>query len=212
MNVVVVGHGSSPVGKGWGIKIDSCDVVVRMWNWQPWQDVHDYGVKYDYGFYEILPAEMARFYKHNCRTPTLGWIAALPSPHQKRYDGELPPESIKVDPVPWEQEATKMGGVGTKGRIILTRGCRAACWIIGTMFKGQTLVLVGFDNMVAGIGLPIKEGFPDAYVACPATFPFRDYTGGKRRYGNHDYGIEGPLLKTLAERAGITMVQAQEVW
>jgi hypothetical protein len=41
-SAAVIGHGRSPVGRGWGSRIDACDLVVRMWD-NHWQDEADWG-------------------------------------------------------------------------------------------------------------------------------------------------------------------------
>ena len=46
MAVVIVGHGLSPKGKGWGSRIDE-HIVVRMKD-PRWQGEFDYGVRLDY--------------------------------------------------------------------------------------------------------------------------------------------------------------------
>lgn len=210
-DVVVVGHGLSAEGKGWGTKIDSCGVVVRMWNYH-WQNPVDYGERYDYGFYEILPTEMARFYKHNCKTPLKGWWATRTYAHTKPYFGELPPGTEEFNSEPWAAEAMKMGGVGTKGRLHFTRGTRAAAIAMLKMQPGQSLILVAFDSTYARLGLTIRDGFPQVYVECPAGFPFRDYVGNVTKYGNHDYQVEKPFLEKVAERAKVKLLWSQEFW
>lgn len=212
---VVVGHGLTPKGKGWGCHIDACPIVVRMWNWH-WQNVTDYGTKYDIGFFEISAPEMKRFNAHNWKgdQPSISWIATELHSNvgHKKYTGTLPPAVKVYDTKPWEEQGIKLGGMGTKGRLVLTRGVRAALATISSLPKGATLILVGFDNVRAGIGLTIEEGYPAEYVADPAAFPFRDYKGGVVKYGNHDYSCEAPLLELMAKRAQVNLIHAQDVW
>lgn len=208
MTTVVVGHGSSPIGKKWGLKIDGCAIVIRMWNWH-WQGVVDYGWRYDYGFYEISPTEMARFKAHNVSYPVQGWLGSK----LKDYDGELPECTIIIDPARWEYAAIQLGGSGEHGkRLKLTRGVRAAAWAMEHMRRGDTLVLVGFDNAREGRALSIAEGYPEAYVKHPATFPFRTYVGGGTKYSSHDYAVEGKFLQKLSELTKVKVVHAQEMW
>jgi hypothetical protein len=51
----IIGHGLSPVGKGWGSRIDET-IVVRMKD-ASWQSAEDYGTRVDYmaSSTEILP-------------------------------------------------------------------------------------------------------------------------------------------------------------
>src|ERR1044072_6856418 len=192
---VVVGHGLSPKGRNWGHIIDCGRYhIVRMWNYH-WQDKEDYGERYDWGYFEISPVEMKRFFKHNCRTPQEGWLAST----VKDYDGPLPSGLTEhIDPANqrWVQAAMQLGGHGEGNKQLkLTRGVRAAAWAIEYSFK--RVILVGFDNVRAGISLSIEEGFPPACIACPAGFPFRTYEGGKVRYSSHDYSVEWPFLSAL---------------
>lgn len=208
MTIVIIGHGASPTGKRWGLKIDGCTLVIRMWNWD-WQNVPDYGWRYDYGFYEISSKEMMRFHHHNASYPVHGWIGSKLTP----YDGELPKRTEIIDPERWYCAAIQMGGEGAgRKRLKLTRGVRAAAWAIEKASKDDRLVLVGFDNVYAGRALTITEGYPDAFVKYPGGFPFRDYVGGGTKYRSHDYAIEGPFLQKLADRHKVELVHAQDVW
>lgn len=207
MNIVVVGHGLSPKNKGWGELIDHQDnLVLRMWNWH-WQNSKDYGSRYDYGFYEISPVELKRFFRHNVRFPTKEWIAAK----LKDYDGPLPEGSTCVlNPRGWINEAKDMGGSGKGKALKLTRGVQAAAWAIEE--GPQQVILVGFDNVKEAVALSIEKGYPSEYVECKAAFPFRDYVGGGTKYSSHDYAIEQPFLARLSERLGVTLVHAQDKW
>jgi hypothetical protein len=204
--IAVIGHGLSPKGHCWGSYIDAADRVIRMWNYH-WQEPIDYGIKYDYGFYEVSPTEMARFYKYNQHRPGVAWLAAMLHP----YRGNLAPgTSIRIDPQRWVYEAISMGGVGENNkRLKLTRGAQAAAWAIE--LQPERVVLVGFDNTRVGTGLPIAQGWPPECVTFPATFPFRNYTGGNTKYSSHDYAVEGPFLAQLAKQNGVELVHAQDV-
>lgn len=206
---IVVGHGVTPMGQGWGHKIDSSYVVMRMWNWH-WQNVKDFGQRFDYGFYEISPTEMVRFHRHCVYTPSQHWVGSW----LEAYEGELPRGTRIINPSRWELAAVDMGGHGANGkRLRLTRGVRAALWLITqVMRKEDQLVLVGFDNVRASMGLPVEQAFPKDYLTCPAMFPLRDYVGGTPQYRSHDYTIEGPLLKKFAELNKVKVVHAQDIW
>lgn len=207
--VAIIGHGLTPVGKGWGNKIDSCNLVCRLWNWH-WQGERDWGARYDWGFYEISPTEMARFHKHNVARPVTGWVGSKLKP----YEGNLPFPTEVIDPEHWEQLAVnKFGGSGAGGkRLKLTRGVRLAAWAIERSRKGDEVILVGFDNVVTGTALTPEEGYPEEYRKCPAGFPFRDYVGGGTKYRSHDYAVEGPVLKALAKARLVTLHHAQNIW
>src|SRR5678816_711293 len=154
----VIGHGLSPEGRTWGGLIDECDVVIRMWNWNyQWNRPQDYGKKYTYGFYEISPTEMARFWRYNKAKPDQFWIGS----QLKEYTGELPAPTTVVDPSRWEADGRALGGEGVGKRLRLTRGARAALWALERIPSGTgRVVLVGFDSVKAGMGLPTAEAFP----------------------------------------------------
>lgn len=205
----IIGHGKSPEGKGWGTRIDAYNRVVRQWNWH-WQNEEDWGKRFDYGFYELQPTEMARFFRHVCRKPMVGWIGTR-NRHHKPYDGGVPLPTLEtVDLRAWEALGMALGGVGTKGRLGLTRGTQAALWAITTASRGDQVALVGYDNVYAGLVLEKEDGFPQSYIDCPAGFPFRDYKGGGTKYGNHDFAVEGPLLRSVANKAGVVLTFSQE--
>lgn len=208
MITVVVGHGHSPVGKGWGKRIDSGDAVIRLWNWH-WQDPLDWGVKYDWGFFEIHHTSLSQYHKKNKKHPTEGYIGAI---LQDFPEKKLPPNTVEWDPKPVAGVGYSMGGVGTKGRLRLTRGVQAACWALEYKLPGEELILVGFDNTYLGRSLSIEKGFPAAYVNDPACSNFRDYAGGLTKYGNHDYAIEKPLLLRLGRERGVKVSFAQDIW
>lgn len=211
-DIAIIGHGLTPKGRGWGHNIDDCYSVIRMWNYH-WQNENDYGTAYDWGFLEISGTEMARFNTHNVRTPRLGWIATeLPSNRgRKKYNGSLPGQLKLFDSNPWEAACRRLGDIDN-GRVTLTRGVRAALAAMELSEPGDRMILVGFDNVKAGIGLSIEEGFPKEYVNCAAGFPFRDYTGGTTQYRNHYFALEEPLLLYFAKKYHIELVHAQDVW
>jgi len=208
VSYVVIGHGRTPVGQGWGPKIDACDAVIRLWDWD-WQDAEDYGCKYDYGYFELSPRQLDRFHLHNKRTPTINWLGGW----LKQRDYPLPPNTIVVDPLPWVRLGLALGGIGTKGKLTFTRGVVAAAWAIDCLASaGDLIVLVGLDNVRAGKAISIEEGYPEAYLRTASIGPFKSYTGGVTKYANHDYAIEGPVLATLAKRKRVELAHAQDVW
>lgn len=224
----IIGHGKSPEGKGWAPLIDACERVVRMWDWQ-WMGP-DYGTRYDYGIIEVHPGTMRRFWEHNERTPAKGFVASylwVPGPSPAKSEAARAREIAKARqrapklPVPtqvynqrdWlDGEGACIGGVGETGRWELTRGAFAACWAIITSSPGDTVLLVGFDNLYAGYTLPMGDAFPAAYLADPASAKFSDYFDGQTKSGNHDFPAEHGLIEYLAERRGVRLQWAQDVW
>lgn len=205
MTVVIIGHGKSLVGKGWGSRIDACDTVVRLWD-NHWQDVPDWGCKYDYGYIELSPKQMSRMKFYNKNTPRLGWIGGL----LKSATYELPPNTTIIKFGEWIELGKTLGGVGNTGKLKLTRGCAAACWAI-THLKPDQVILVGLDNVRERRALTPEEGFPDAYRVLPST-SWKTYVGGGTKYHNHDYVAEGDILRVLSERTGVKLTHAQDTW
>lgn len=206
--VAVIGHGKSPVGRGWGALIDSSDVVIRMWDWH-WQNPADYGFKYDYGLFEIAQGLIVDlFNKHNERTPSVAFLGSKLKP----FRGPLPHPTILIDPTPWERLGASRGARGETGKFKLTRGVVAVCWALTQVLPGSRVILVGFDNVHAQIGLSPEAGFPDEYRDLPSTFPFRNYKGGSTKYGNHDYAAERPLIEYLAAHHQVIVQFAEDVW
>lgn len=208
MLTVIVGHGKSAEGKGWGPRIDAADRVVRMYDCH-WQDEDDYGVKYDYGVFEIGGGLFKRWRKFNQRQPTTGWLASVVWHTDK---GQYPPNTEIVDQIRWNNIGQEMGGVGETGRLQFQRGTIAACWAIETSQPGDTVLLMAFDNVFAGAALPREEGFPQAYLDEPSTFPFRGYIDGVSKAGNHDFAIEEPVMRALADPRGVKLTFSQREW
>lgn len=206
---VVVGHGRSPEGKGWARRIDRAHLVVRMWDCH-WQSVEDYGTKYDIGFLEAHSTMVTRFHQYNRGEPSIGWIASS-------YDGthdesSLPDATEVINPSEWCRRGRKMGGLGATGRLELTRGAIAACWMVTHCDAGQEVVLVGFDNLRAGVCLEVERGFPSEYRNERSTYSFAGYAPGRTKHGNHDIAIEGPLIQAIAKEHGVLVCHAVDVW
>ncbi|MES0071918.1 hypothetical protein [Mesorhizobium sp. M0058] len=206
--IAIIGHGRSPEGKRWGPRVDGCDLVVRMWDCA-WQASADYGGKYDYGLIEAHPAMMLTFQKNNRRRPARGWIAS--KLHRPERCG-LPPKCELVDQAPWNQIGQKLGGMGATGRLQFTRGTIATCWAIENAPRGSTVVLVGFDNIVAGRTLELNQAFAPVYQRNPGTFSFGAYKGGVSKAGNHDFAVELPVMQHLAAKYHVRLVTADEIW
>lgn len=209
MRVAIIGHGRSPEGRGWGSRIDACNLVVRMWDCH-WQKSPDHGSRYDYGFLEAQPQLVRKFYEHRRRAPHFGFVASALT---GALDCKLPEGTTLVHQRRWNDIGRSFGGIGATGRLQFTRGTIAACWAIEALCHvGSSLLLVGFDNVHQGRALPIEEGFSESYRAAESTFTFRGYTEGAIRYGNHDFACEGPTLEWLCEKHGVQLEFAQDLW
>lgn len=206
MRVAIIGHGRSPEGKSWGPLIDEC-VVVRMWD-HAWQDPADYGDRYDYGLFEVHPSMMPTFHENNVRQPSIGWVGSVLSrPDRCR----LPDRTELINQADWNALGKEMGGIGATGNLQFTRGTIAACWAIERL-EAEAVVLVGFDNIEAGVTLDMEDAFSPAYRANPGTFPFDRYKGGETKHGNHDFTIELPVMRHLADKHGVDLVTAAQIW
>lgn len=208
--IAIIGHGRSAEGKRWRGHIDHCDLVVRMWDWQ-WQAPDDYGTKYDFGLFEIAAGQMERFYKFNKRQPRRGWLASFL--WRPGNAVTLPAKTEIIDQRRWTWIGTSVfGGMGTKGKLEFTRGTVAACWAIECAQPGDTVILVGFDNVQAGMALPIETSFAPEYRSEPSSFHFDGYLEGQQKYGNHDFAAEWPVMDYIAERRGVRLRFAHDEW
>jgi len=209
----VIGHGKSPVGKGWGKHIDGCDLVLRMWDWD-WQKPEDWGIRYDFGLIEAFKWGVDTFWEHNKRIPNVCWVCSQrPEWQRERSRLQLPDPNNVVNSDRYERLGQRLGGAGVTGRLKLQRGTVGACWMIEQP-EIDEVILVGFDNAYARKVLSIKEGYPAEYVGLPSTFPFKDYEKyvNKTKYGNHDYAVERPLLVRVAREARVKLSFSQDVW
>jgi len=183
-----------------------------MWDWSPWQSLTDYGQKYDYGLFVLTPKGLRVFNEHNIGLPSQGWLAYMGKPVSEA----VPERTLMIDPTPWVKEGQSMGGAGLSGRLTLTRGCVAAAWAITLAPMRGKVVLVGFDNVVAGTNKPIEESFsPDYWRLYNARFADKMdkvYPVGQPKTETHDMTIEFPLLQHLAYDCGISLELAQESW
>jgi len=208
-SIAIIGHGRSAEGQGWGRHIDACSLVVRMWDCH-WQAPTDYGRKYDYGLFEIAGGITEKFNRFNQRDPRRGWIASFL--WRAHTAIALPAKTEIIDQRRWTSVGVEIGGMGTRGKLQFTRGTIAACWAIENAKPDDKVILVGFDNVMARVALPIETGFSPGYRAEPSTFHFDGYVEGAARYGNHDFGVEYPVMKRLASRNGVEVVFAQREW
>ena len=140
--------------------------------------------------------------------PAHGFIASVSA---RSVGLPLPPSTTLVDQAPWTALGTEMGGLGTRGILRLTRGSVAACWAISQASPGETVILVGFDNIYAREALPTPQAFSEHYLNEPSTAPMTHYCPGLKG-GNHDFAIERPLLERLAAERGVHLSFAQDVW
>lgn len=210
IEVVLVGHGRSPEGKHFAGRINAASLVVRMWDWE-WQTSKDYGQRYDFGVIEISNGDLKRFWQYYKSEPAFGYIASFLHPTVQR----IPPSTsiISQYAAGWVDEAKAMGGLGATGRLEFTRGSIAAMWLMESYLLPQDhLVLVGFDMVRAGHTFPTNDAFAPSYQTNPGSFGVHGWRGGVTKYGNHDFAVEAPLLRKVAERNQVRMSFAQDIW
>lgn len=202
MTIAVIGHGRSPEGRHWGERIDSCDAVVRMWDWF-WQPNADYGEKYDYGVVALIPFSLEPFHKAPKAIPRIAWLGYA------RGKGETPVlPNMEIIDQRYRDEAVRLGG---RPGMNLTRGCAAVCWAIEA---ADEVVLVGFDNLKARACLDIDAAFcPDYQALWDRWHPgWRGRLYSTKRQGSHDVAIERPLIEALARKRGVTVAFAEDIW
>lgn len=209
---VVVGHGRSPEGKGWGALIDSAACVLRMWNWE-WQTAEDYGRRYDFGLIETHDKVLRQFSTHNKKFPARTFIASRLH-CTKAVMARIPQNSILIDQERWlENEGRFIKGKGETGVWQLTRGGILACWAIQACPPGSTVVLLGFDVIKRGVALPVNDAFAPAYQESGGFWGIGCYAEGKTKEGNHDYPAERKLIELVAAHRGcVSVVFAEDVW
>jgi hypothetical protein len=182
-----------------------------MWNWH-WQDAADYGIRYDFGLIEVHKICIRDWINHNQHQPAVCWLASLLLTYRDMAK-ELPDDIIMLGQEVWLREPQrKFWGMGETGVWQLTRGGVAACWAIDSAREGDTLTLVGFDVIKAGIAAPVEEAFSPEYMNSGGFFGMGSYKPGRTKEGNHDYPAERSLLEFKAARKAVTLQFAQDAW
>ncbi len=185
-----------------------------MWNWD-WQAPADYGVRFDVGILEVHPKIMRQWREFNRATPAEAWVASMLHCGRAGAPG-MPDRCIVVDQktrwIDQEGRAAGIQGCGETGNWELTRGGIAACWAMEYAQPRGELILVGFDNIAAGVALAPDAAFSPEYQAHGGFWGMDGYKGGVSKEGNHDYVAEGQLLASMAARLGLSLQFAERVW
>ncbi len=179
--VVIIGHGASPVGKGYGKRIDNIDTVIRMHSCEA-QNPIDYGVRYDYG---ILPGpwydKAAQEVK---KLPEYGWLLYFLH-NQKRI--KRCPKHLHRIPINSDEEGIfqMLGDMDMPP----TRGlCAIALAII--YLQPDVIWLVGFDSLLSGICTQYHPTHNDRIA--------EEYIGTSKN-SRHDFNLERNKLLELSE-------------
>jgi hypothetical protein len=178
-----------------------------MWDCH-WQPKRDYGTRYDWGFFEAHPQMMKDFWTHKKRDPEVGWVASVLFQPERC---KLPENTELYDQAEWNKAGLRMGGLGKTRRLQFTRGTIAALWAM-EKWPGSEIILLGFDNIVKGVSLPLRQAFCEAYRKNPGTFTFANYQGGETKHGNHDFAVELPLLLRASRELGCSLRTADQVF
>jgi hypothetical protein len=185
-----------------------------MWNWD-WQDPADYGERYDVGIIETHPKIIKQWREHNRRMPAEAWVASILNCPRGTFS-TLPERSITVEQhsrwIEQEGRAAGIEGCGETGNWELTRGGIAACWAMENAAPSGELILVGFDNIAAGVALAPDAAFSPVYQAHGGFWGMDGYKAGATKEGNHDYIAERLLLENMARRLGLGLRFAEAIW
>lgn len=210
---VIVGHGPSPKGRGWGKHIDAAETVVRMFDCG-WQSPEDYGTRYDIGVVTLAARQLNWFATEATRRPALWWLYRQDGAWFS-VKGETPQEMFTVDQD--RQTALDIGAQTLGGNFALTRGTAAACNAIRRLGVG-TVVLVGFDEVRARrfsqqpyspeclAHMQRRPDCPTIGADMTARAPDQTQTLG------HDVSVEMDVIMKAAAECGVNALHADEVW
>jgi hypothetical protein len=148
----------------------------------------------------------------NSRLYARAQLVPMPAPLPVEPKAELPSNTEVIDQRVWTARYPEIGGVGETGSWELTRGAFAACWAVSRSKPGDTVVLVGCDNMYAGITAPMDQAFCPAYRVAASTFKIHSYRAGLTKSGNHDFPAERRLIERMASIVSVDVFFAQERW
>lgn len=182
--ICIIGHGPSPVGRGWGPRIDA-QTVVRMHDWAH-QPAEDYGSRCDHA---VLPGPwLDRALGQLGRAPICAWwIYMLPG---RRPRIPIPATVLGV-PTRAIEVAIEMDAPAP------TRGLCAAAMSAAT-FPEEEIVLVGFDTLRAGAATQ----YPDWYG-----MKIGEDRIGRSANHRHDFAAERAALAHLPR-----VRHAEDVW
>lgn len=196
--IVVIGHGPSPVGMGWGPRIDAAATVIRMVDCD-WQGAADYGTRYDIG---VLTSPMGRInglLATNRRRPAAWWLYD----HHRKLSAvadlamvaglpcrRMPPDRLAQAVAEMEAD----GAANGRGyRLDLTRGT-AAVVTARADSPAEAIVLVGFDDVYRG-HMAADSYAPGFLRQMGGAMP--SWPAGATKTRAHDYAGESRLMRRL---------------
>ncbi len=211
MRACVIGHGPSATGKAWGLHIDECDHVTRMFDCS-WQAVGDYGSRYDAGLMTLTERQLNWFSVEATRKPKEWWLYCT----GPVYDIETQAPQ-KIFSVEEDRRYALLRAMQAVPEIFgLTRGTAAACHAMRSL-RPTELVLVGFDEVMRGrlMNQPYPKACVEAMSSRPDFFEIRnglDDREGRTKTLGHDLSVELSVLEACAREMKCHLMTAQEVF
>lgn len=192
MKIAIIGYGTSCDGKGFGEKIDACDLVVRFCC----TDLScsgDYGTRYDAGVM-AGPWGLERNTALVKHLPSQWWMYWLRlgrrwNPPNPLLDRMVLQHDVVVP------EIESAGLAPTRGLCAVMMACK--------FYRPNTVILVGFDSLMSG-----KQTGYGKHYSWPGGAQLAQLEIGATRNGRHDFELEHKILCGLPAR----IVDACEVW
>lgn len=184
MQIVIIGHGSSPIGNYLGGCIDCMDIIVRMHD-HTWQSSLDYGTRTNFCVVKENRLEECR----NIPQPLDGYLVyGSLGPGPSSFNGMII-KNISEEIKYIEEEISSFGRTS---KIIshkpasITRGLAGALGII-KIFTPSVLHMVGFDSLKSGFITEYNPGFLIHISSTQGRYP---HCGGQEFNERHDYALE----------------------
>lgn len=164
--ISVIGNGPSPVGKGWGERIDVSDKVIRLHDCQ-YQNRADYGRRYDIG---VMPPWWQTAIKCTNRfAQSQWWLYHFGTVKElditKRH--EMFGRTVKFFDLSASNDMIRAHGKAPSGRRASASRGFAALVMASLTFPDATILAYGFDALFAGESVDNWPN-PDAYKAMVA--------------------------------------------
>jgi len=189
--LVVIGHGASPDGKGWGVEIDK-HPVVRMHD-SFWQEPSDWGARCDY---TVLPGPWGpKIYTMPTRTPNRAWMLYT-LPMQRK--GWKIRKAMAGRPIVPQRISDECRSIYSEG-FVPTRGL-CAIIMAHKVLKATDIMLIGFDSILSGVTKPYSQRVPKeiSEVVTPGDVCNR----------RHHFELERECLFSWASEAKVNLVEA----
>ena len=183
--VSIIGHGQSPLGKGWGARIDEA-IVIRLKD-PSWQNKEDYGARVDYmcSSTETLPVmlDYKKVPKEYWGQPKKGtWNPTVEASFRSRAQAPL---TIPIDLfLTWNAIFKTLGREEVRNFSLGMFAILCACEFL----RAEEIRLVGFDNLLDPDKLEYHKANKGKWVT------------------HHDWKAENRMLPIVEEKYGVTIV------